>query len=65
MSFVALASLAVGVEARAILKEKDEGNLGELGVSEKFGRGDIKLHIRGNYNETSLEEDSDTLRRIR
>ena len=65
MSFVVLASLAVGVEARAILKEKDEVNLGELGVSEKFGREYIKLYIRGHYNEIPLEEVSDTLRRIR
>lgn len=48
-----------------ILKEKDEVNLGELGVSEKFGREYIKLYIRGHYNETPLEEVSDTLRRIR
>lgn len=48
-----------------ILKEKDEVNLDELGVSEKFGREYIKLYIREHNNETPLEEVSDTLRRIR
>jgi len=48
-----------------ILGERDEIGLGDLGVSEKYGREYIKLYHRSHHPEAPLEETGRSLRRVR
>jgi hypothetical protein len=47
-----------------ILANNHEVGLGDLGVSEKFGREYLKLYLRGHYTEMPLEEVGSALRRV-
>jgi len=46
-----------------ILDEKEEVKMGELGVSEKYGREYLKMYLRTTYSPLTLEETTDSLRR--
>jgi hypothetical protein len=48
-----------------LLREKDEVQLEDLGVSEKYGREYLKLYHRSHFKEAPLQRTSDSLRRAR